>query len=435
MKRILVIDCDSGSRAEVCERLIHEGYEVSAGETSDVAVDALREGAKVAVICHAPRDASALDLLRTLREIDADVRVILSSSSGHEQVEALEQGAYYATRAAMGVEEVLVLVRRALSSRDERPTPSSNPPSAEEWRPSLIGESAELRKLREAISRLGATPNTPVLVVGESGAGKSTIASVLHCETAAGGPFVHLPAPSSADSLELSALLRKAQGGTLFLGDVGDVPLAMQGELLRFLQHQGEQLDLGQEPTLRTRVMATSTQPLDAAAQSGAVRSALAYRLAVVTLRVPPLRERRDDIPLLVDYFLRRLSLHSRHHLRGVSSGVMSQFVAHAWPGNVRELRNVLESAALLSDGECLDSVRLRHFRGASRFAYRLPSQGIDFRDLERDVLEQALELAAGNQTRAALLLGLTRDQIRYRMSKFGMTTTREPSPSNERAA
>jgi two-component system NtrC family response regulator len=169
--------------------------------------------------------------------------------------------------------------------------------------------------------------------------------------------------------------------------------------------------------------------------RNGLVRPELAYRLAVVTLRVPPLRERREDIPRLAQHFLGLFMADPSRAACALGESAMRQLCEHPWPGNVRELRNVLESAALLSDAGCLDSnIRLRHCDTESAFAYRLPSQGIDLRQLEREVLVQALRLTGGNQTRAALLLGLTRDQIRYRMSKFGMSN-RDARGTDDRAA
>jgi DNA-binding NtrC family response regulator len=225
--------------------------------------------------------------------------------------------------------------------------------------------------------------------------------------------------------------LQRAQGGTLFLGEVADVPLPTQIALAGILQRESENPSLA----LRARVVATSTQPLDAAVQSGLVRPELAYRLAVVTLRVPPLRERREDIALLIEHFLTLFAPRSLPISRALGEHVFKQLLEHSWPGNVRELRNVLESAALLSDGARLDNaIRLRQCEAEPSFAYRLPLHGVDLRQLEREVLLQALKLTAGNQTRAAVLLGLTRDQIRYRMSKFGIMN-RDASGTDDRAA
>jgi DNA-binding NtrC family response regulator len=148
----------------------------------------------------------------------------------------------------------------------------------------------------------------------------------------------------------------------------------------------------------------------------------LAYRFTV-NLELPPLRERRSDIPLLVHHVLQAIAFNSGGRPRTVTELAMKRLLEHSWPGNVRELVTVLERAALLTDAECLDVVHLPALavNRSSGLDYRLPSQGIDFRELEREVLSQALRLACGNQTRAASLLGLTRDQIRYRMAKFGM--------------
>jgi DNA-binding NtrC family response regulator len=212
--------------------LSQDGYEVIDCETAEAALAAVHSGVSVAVICQAPERVSSALLLRQLRQIDLQVRVILRSSSGSEQLEALQEGAYYATRAPMHVEEVALLVRRALHSRESGPSRESQVDCRPQSKAVLIGEAKELLALREAITRLSAKPGLPVLIVGESGAGKSTVARVLHEQTCAEAPFAHLIA-SSDTQLDLHASLQSAEGGTLCLGEISDVPLAMQTRLSR----------------------------------------------------------------------------------------------------------------------------------------------------------------------------------------------------------
>src|SRR5690606_6860219 len=347
-------------------------------------------------------------------------------------------------------EEVSILTQRALSEDHGVSRRSSIPPSSEPP-PVLVGESAEIRAIRDAIQRLRARPTTSVLITGESGSGKDTVARLLHAETNQGGPLVQLSAASATSPEALEAelfgyetsggqvrrgLAEQADGGTLLLGEIVDVPASLQSKLLRFVQERtfrrvGGTTDLVSE----ARVIATSSQNLDAAVRDGSLKRELAYRLAVVTIGIPPLRQRRGDIPLLATHFLGRIAGASGSKPRTLSDPVMKRLVEYSWPGNVRELANLLEGAVLLTDSEVLDIAHFPQLTGSRPgLDYRLPSQGIDFRELEREVLAQALRLASGNQTRAASLLGLTRDQIRYRMAKFGMNS-RDMARAGVRAA
>ncbi|HET9954801.1 MAG TPA: sigma 54-interacting transcriptional regulator, partial [Polyangiaceae bacterium] len=219
-------------------------------------------------------------------------------------------------------------------------------------------------------------------------------------------------------------LLEQAEHGTLFLGDICELSPALQTKLLRFVQERSfRRVGAATDIVSQARVIATSTRNLDDAVRDGLLRPEFAYRLAVVMLEVPPLRERKADIPLLVEHFVaRKASQGARLH--AVSEAAMKRLCEHSWPGNVRELFNVLEAAAVVNNAEVIDETQLPLLSAPRPVVdYRLPSQGIAFSELEREVLTQALRLAAGNQTRAASLLGLTRDQMRYRMAKFGLSS------------
>lgn len=438
MKRILLIDSEQATRDMVRDRLQSDGHQVTECDSDTRIFEHVRDGTDAVVVSRPPHGMTTVKLLHELQEINPDLPVIMACSSTNETLEALTEGAFYVTRSPVSADEISILTRRALMG-EERVRRLSSPPNGELKRPVLIGESTEVRGIRNAVQRLSARPTTTVLILGESGAGKDTIARLLHFETNQGGPFVDLSGlASSESSLEADlfgseagpneirpGLLERADGGTLFLGEITDIPVSLQTKLLRFVQERtfrrvGAQSDI----VSQARVVATSSRNLDAAVRDGILRPELAYRLAVVTLEVPPLRERRADIPLLVDHFVSSLPSKSGAPLRGVTDAALKRLTDHSWPGNVRELANVLESAALLTDAERLDLAHLPPLSGPRPGVdYRLPSQGIDFRELEREVLAQALRLASGNQTRAATLLGLTRDQIRYRMAKFGMTS------------
>ncbi|HYO94403.1 MAG TPA: sigma-54 dependent transcriptional regulator, partial [Polyangiaceae bacterium] len=395
----------------------------------------LREPVDAVVIHSAPPEVSSIELLRAARAGASEPPVIMTSGSPAETLEALRAGAYYVTRTELDPEEVSVLLQRLTRAAAAAPLASVSP--LESVASVLIGETAAMRSLRDAIRRLRANPTTAVLITGESGSGKDCVARALHEETGGGGPFIHLSSLATPEALlerELfgfegagesePGLLEQAEGGTLYLDEITEMSAALQTKLLRFLQERAfRRVGADSDRSCQVRVVATTSRSLETAVREGLLRPELAYRLAVITLRVPPLRERRSDIPLLVQHFVCTLAAGGQSRIRAVTDAALRRMAEYSWPGNVRELCNVLEGAALLSDAEVLDEPHLMSLaEQRSGLDYRLPSQGIDFRDLEREVLAQALHLASGNQTRAATLLGMTRDQIRYRMAKFGMT-------------
>lgn len=436
MKRIVLLDTERTTREMVRQRVQADSHQVLECETGAQTLERVREGAHVVVIGRPPQGSNTGRLLQQLLGTNPELPVIVACSSPDETLDALNEGAFYVTRPPIHPEEVAILVRRALAEQ-EPVRRRSSPPEGELRRPVLLGQTPEIRAIREAVGRLVQHPTTTVLLLGESGTGKGTIARLIHSETNQGGLFVDLSGWASSESsseAELfgtqtapnpvqSGLLERANRGTLFLGEIADIPLSIQASILRFVQDRtfhraGEQLELSQ-----ARVIATSNRSLDLAMRDGAIQAELMHHLAVVTLEIPPLRERRADIPLLVEHFLGAIASKGGTSVRGVTEAALKRLVDHSWPGNVRELVNVLESAALITDAEQLDLQHLPPLsRPRSAVDYRLPAEGINFRELEREVLLQALRLASGNQTRAASLLGLTRDQIRYRMAKFGMT-------------
>jgi two-component system, NtrC family, response regulator AtoC len=445
MDRVIVVESDEAVRKLVSARLRTDGYEVVELGGAKDAIESFRQGADAVLLARQLRDGAALDVIRELRAIDPVAPIIVLSAPAEEALDALRAGAFYVTRPPLSVDEIALLTRRALeASSGLRKSRARGAAQLETAEPVLIGETTAMRAIKDTIRRLRGSPSTTVLITGESGSGKDTVARVIHFESNRGGPFVYV-SPSALPEQSLEAelfgvepsasspqgqpgLLERADGGTVFLDEIADMPLAVQSKLLRFLQEKAFRRVGGVADRVSdARVIAASSRDLQAAAREGLLRSELLYRLAVVTLEVPSLRERLPDVPLLVRHILSGLSNRLGRQLRGVSDNAMKMLVEHGWPGNVRELANVLERAALVGEAEVIEVAHLSIQAGRpSSVDYRLPSQGIDFRELEREVVLQALRHARGNQTRAASLLGMTRDQIRYRMAKFGMSTRGE---------
>ena len=321
----------------------------------------------------------------------------------------------------------------------------------------LIGESAAMRGLKTLCRKIAESPTSTVLLRGESGTGKNLLAYALHLQSQrARGPFQNITCSALPESLleselfghekgaftdakqQRRGLLHLADGGTAFLDEIGDLSPALQVKLLRFLEERVfRRIGGGADIRVDARILAATHRDLEAAVTEGAFREDLYYRLSVLPVVVPPLREREGDVALLAQHFVGGFNREYRKSVRGISPAGVALLESHPWPGNVRELRNVIERAMLLAEGDAIaagDLVLLparRRRRDAGRF--ELPVEGIDLAALERDLLEQALARTGGNRTRAAGLLGISRDQLRYRVGKFGLHD--EPGPAGDLSA
>lgn len=295
----------------------------------------------------------------------------------------------------------------------------------------LIGQSAVFTRVLNA-ARMVAPTDATILLAGGTGTGKATLGREIHaCSTRRLRPFIGLTCASlpadffdHAAGTEQGAALRAAAGGTLFLDEVADLGQGAQAALLRFLE-TGAVGAMVREP-LSLRIVAASAADLVARVREGAFRADLFHRLNVVPLDVPPLRERTEDLPLLVRHFARSFARDHGRPAFSLKVGALNALKAYEWPGNVRELRNLCERLTLLLPGVSVGPENLPlEMRAPSRdggaSGFRLPAGGIDLNLLERDVIRQALQLAAGNRSKAARLLGISRDTLLYRMQKYGL--------------
>jgi two-component system, NtrC family, response regulator AtoC len=316
----------------------------------------------------------------------------------------------------------------------------------------IVGESASIRRVRALIRKLARAGDATVLLTGASGTGKDLAARALHAASArAARPFVNVTCtalPSGLLESELfghergaftdakklrHGLFDRAVGGTIFLDEIGDMEPLLQAKLLRVLEDKRYRRVGGDEDReADVRIVAATHTDLPAAVAAGRFRQDLYYRLAVLVLRMPPLREHREDIEGLVRHFVGR---HGERLGRGalrVSAAALAALVAYDWPGNVRELRNVIERAVVLCESHTIDVVDLE-LGGSSvheAAGFALPSAGVDMRQVEHQLLRQALERTHGNVTHAARLLGMSRDQVRYRLHKLALALQ---GPSAER--
>ncbi|HKY37786.1 MAG TPA: helix-turn-helix domain-containing protein [Polyangiaceae bacterium] len=338
-----------------------------------------------------------------LERISHHRRALVFASSQELRREALRCGAYYVADAVPPADELAVLVQRALLA------PRAIQQSPVLTRQIMVGESQAVIDLRRVMQRLLASPQTAVLVKGEPGSGKRTFARALHVESRRAGKFLELIEPKSLDAIRDGG--GSALPATVYLGDLARISAPMQGRLQRLIENRTAYA------TSPPRFVATVLGDVESAIRTGNLRPSLLYRFSV-TLDIPPLRERLEDIPLLANNLVAR---HARKHgLRRprLSPEALRALRERSWPGNVRELGNALESAVLHAKSGTLEVTDLPAYE-PSGIQFRLPPSGLDLEELEREVLSQALRLARGNRTRAASLLGLTRDQVRYRLSKL----------------
>jgi two-component system, NtrC family, response regulator AtoC len=307
----------------------------------------------------------------------------------------------------------------------------------------LVGESAAMRGIKRLLEKIAASPHPTVLLLGESGTGKGLIAQEIHHQSArTDRPFQSILCSALPETLlesELfghepgaftdarhrkAGLIELAAGGTVFLDEIGEINPVLQVKLLQFLDERVfKHLGGTDEIQMDVRIIAATNRDLEQAVQEHAFRSDLYYRLTVLPVRVPPLRQRQGDLPLLVDHFIALFNGLFDKRVSGVTREALARLETHDWPGNVRELRNVVERAMFLTERELLtpDDFPLLDARPLPPRTCELPPDGIDLQQLERDLMRQALLRTGGNRTRAARLLGLSRHQLRYRALGFGL--------------
>ncbi len=306
----------------------------------------------------------------------------------------------------------------------------------------MVGESRPMRTVKALLRRVASSPSSTVLITGENGTGKDLAAKVVHGASArARAPFMNITCSALPDTLleselfghekgaftdarqQKKGLFELAEGGSVFLDEIGEMSLALQAKLLRFLEEKAF-LRVGGTRDFRVdaRIVAATNRDLRRAVREGRFREDLFYRLHVLEVELPPLRQRAGDLPLLVRFFMDHYRAEFRRNVTGIAPEAVARLEAHAWPGNVRELRNAVERAMLLAEGATLCPEDFSGLGGADADAiHHLPAEGLRFEDLERDLVTQALERAGWNKAAAAALLGVGRDWVRYRIERYGL--------------
>ncbi len=460
-ERILVVDDEYLIRWSLQQELAKDGYEVTTAEDGEEALRAVRESPPDLVLLDIQLPGiDGIQVLEQVKATDPEVVVIMITAYGmvDTAVAAMKAGAYDYINKPFNLEGVKLSIRKGLEAnrlrgevlrlrREQQATFSLD---------RVVAASAAMRDILALISRVAASPASTVLLQGESGTGKDLAAKAIHYTGArAERPFMAVNCASLPEQLLESelfghergaytdakgtkkGLFELADGGTLFLDEIAEMRLDLQAKLLRVIEEKAFRRIGGvKDIRVDVRIVAASNKDLDEERRAGRFREDLFYRLNVVPIRLPPLRERPDDVLPLAAHYVGRFNREFGRQVAGLTPAAEQALLRYRWPGNVRELKNVLERAVLLHAGKTIDAGDLPpEITGGGRGAapgeqdeaaapgslqIAIPPEGISLERLEDDLVRRALEQTGGNQTRAAALLGISRDSLRYRMKKLG---------------
>ncbi|MEK7771117.1 MAG: sigma-54 dependent transcriptional regulator [candidate division NC10 bacterium] len=451
--RVLVVDDEKSMRELLAITLERQGYEVSVAEDGEVAIEAVRrDGFDVIITDLRMPNADGLQVLRAAKEHTPETVVIVITAVGSTEtaVEAMKLGAYDYITKPFKLDEIHLIIRRALERkrlRDENLYLRKQLETQHRF-DNIVGKSARMAEIFDTIRKIADSPST-VMVSGESGTGKELVARAIHFNSQRRAkPFVSVNCGAIPEALMESelfghvkgaftgavankvGLFSAAEAGTLFLDEITEIPTLLQVKLLRAIQER-EVRRVGDTRDLKVdvRLIAASNRELEQAVSEGVLREDLFYRLNVIPIHLPPLRERREDIALLVAHFLQKFGRQLNKDVRGVTPEALAILERYHWPGNIRELENVLERAIVLGGGEVLGADALpesvRRERPMKALEVELPEDGMDLEAtldaLERRYLQRALDRSGGVQTKAAELLRMTFRQFRYKLQKHNM--------------
>ena len=448
--RILVVDDEPMMADSLKQNLAEEGYTVDTAATGAEAIEFFDRGGHHLAICDLQLpDMDGLEVMRHMKDTHPSTEVIVVTGYGTvaRAVEATKAGAFYFVEKPFDFEQMLPLVERALESRELREETASMrrqlSTRAEYF--NIIGASRQMQTIYETIESV-AKSDANVLIVGESGTGKELIANAIHYNSLrAKKPFIkvncaalpkelieselfgHTKGAFTGAHADKEGLVQHAAGGSLLLDEIAEMPVELQPKLLRVLQDRSYR-KVGSEKTYAVDfrlISSTNRLPADAI-RDGLLRDDLFYRISTITIHVPPLRERTEDIQLLTDHFLKEYAHKYDRQITGVSQAAYQRLFAHQWPGNVRELQNVIERAVLLAKANKIEPVDLPFDNGsvpeggAQAGAWDVPPN-MTLEEIEKLVIEKTLQRTNGNKQAASNLLGIYRPRLYSKIRKYNI--------------
>jgi two-component system response regulator HydG len=442
---ILVVDDDHAHRTMLRTLLSGWGYVISEADDGDVAIEMVRKQPFDLILMDIRMmKVSGLEALTTIKEFNPSIPIILMTaySSVETAVEGLKKGAYDYLTKPLDFDELRLAMERAMDHTKLR---EENRILRESLgihfdRRNIIGRSNAMEKLLETVAQVSQSDAT-ILITGESGTGKELVAGAIHFNSPRDDkPFIKINCAAITETLLEAELFghekgaftgadrrkegkfRQADGGSLFLDEVSEMSLAMQVKLLRVLQER-ELTRVGGSEVIKVdvRVIAATNKNLIQEVDAGRFREDLFYRLNVITLPVPPLRDRREDIPLLAQHFLTLFSEKNSKQIKGFTPQAMDRMLKYDWPGNIRELMNVVERAVVLSRTQYLDEQDLSLMKGDESYAEDIVPGNVPLEEVEKATILKTLEATGGNKSEAARRLGITRRTLHQKLRKYGL--------------
>lgn len=444
--RILIVDDETNIRDLMCRYMKIEGIDGVGAENAYSAQRILREQPFDGILVDLKMPGiDGYEFARWVRDEGFRMPIIMMSAHGEisDAVNAMKHGVQDFIVKPFDPEEVIIKLKNLVEAQNFRTLQEMEERLPQER--AFIGESVQIRKIKDTISRIAATSSS-VLITGESGTGKEVVARSIHEQsTVSSGPFVAINIGGVPENLLESELFgyekgaftgatgRKigmfelANGGTLFLDEIGDMPHALQVKILRVLQEKCITRLGGTEPIpINARIVCATNKDLESLVREGKFREDLFFRLNVVRIHIPPLRERKDDIPLLAAWIIKKLNINMGRHFSGLTPDAMEKLKNYNFYGNIRELENILERAAIFSDGDLIseDNIELRgdvlgHESKPSQES--VSTEGMSLKEIEKQSIERALRRWEGNRTKAAKELGITRRTLITKIEEYDL--------------
>jgi DNA-binding NtrC family response regulator len=451
--RILVVDDEESTTDSLKLNLVEEGYTVDTAGTGGQAIELFDQGGHHLAICDLQLpDMDGLEVMRHMKDARPNTEVIMVTAHGTtpKAVEATKAGAFDFVDKPLDFEELAIRVQNALKHReliDENASLRRQMSTRAEYF-NIIGSSKPMQTIYETIDAV-AKSDANVLIVGESGTGKELIANAIHYKSLrARKPFIkvncaalpkelieselfgHTKGAFTGAHADKEGLVQHAAGGSLMLDEIAEMPVELQPKLLRVLQERSYR-KIGSEKTYAVdfRLISSTNRPPADAIRDGLLRDDLFYRISTITIHVPPLRDRSEDIQLLTEHFLHMYAQKYDRQIAGVSQAAYQRLFGHTWPGNVRELQNVIERAVLLAKGNRIEPVDLPFDNGSvpegspAGTGWDVPPN-MTLEDIERLVIEKTLQRTGGNKQAAANLLGIYRPRLYSKIRKYNIDVT-----------